>query len=67
MHIRSIAVVCGDKPCAVCSRCRGELFWGEEVWRLNGETVCSDCFADFARAELAPFCTILGQEDEEEG
>lgn len=64
MHIRSIAKVCGDKPCAVCSLCRRELFWGEEVWRLNGITVCSDCFADFARVELLPFCVILGEGEE---
>jgi formylmethanofuran dehydrogenase subunit E len=36
-----------------CDRC------GEEVessfYRVNGETICTDCFPEFARQEFAPY------------
>ena len=53
----------GERACAQCSRCDRELFFGEEIWRCNGETVCPDCFISFAHEQLSPFHTILGEEE----
>ena len=47
-----------DGVCACCDQCGGEIYTGEEYYRINGENVCEDCFCDFARTLLRPF--LLG-------
>ena len=49
-----------DGVCACCDQCGGEIYCGEEYYRINGENVCEDCFCDFARILLHPF--LLGGE-----
>lgn len=50
---------------AICTRCAQEIMAGETLWISGGETVCTDCFARFAREELRPLEHILGEEEEE--
>ena len=52
-------------PQAVCTLCAQEICAGECVWYRNGITVCTDCFARFAREELKSFEYILGEETAE--
>ena len=33
--------------CACCDQCGGEIYCGEEYYRINGENVCEDCFVDW--------------------
>lgn len=41
--------------CACCDRCGGEIYEGEGYYCINGEVVCEDCLADYARSLLAPY------------
>lgn len=50
---------------AQCSLCAQDIRAGERLWYRNGLTVCTGCFARFAREELRPFEQILGEEREE--
>lgn len=50
-----------EPVCACCDCCGGEIYTGEEYHCINGETVCSDCFPDFARSLLRPY--VRGGED----
>ncbi len=49
-------------PLAVCTLCAQEIRVGERLWYRSGKTVCTDCFAQFAREEFEPFAYILGEE-----
>lgn len=44
-----------EPVCACCDQCGGEIYGGEEYYFINGETVCENCFSDYARALLRPF------------
>ncbi len=46
----------------VCSLCGQAITIGEEYWYCNGSSICSDCLAEFARAELAPYRQTRGKE-----
>ena len=46
----------------LCTLCGQAVPEGEEYWYRNGEQVCPDCLADYARGELAPFRQIRGKE-----
>ena len=48
-----------------CTLCGQEIWQGEEYWYYNGNCVCGDCFADFAKAELAPWRHTRGEEEDE--
>lgn len=45
----------GSTVRAVCDLCGGEIYQEETFYRVDGETVCEDCVADYARGLLAPF------------
>ena len=51
------------QPGGVCSLCAQDIYIGEEMWRLNGQTVCRDCFPAFARILLQPYTLICGEEE----
>ena len=40
---------------AECDLCGGEIYRGRRYYRINGQTVCPDCLADYARAVFAGF------------
>lgn len=44
-----------DNVVSCCDQCGGEIYLGEEYHRINGESVCDDCFETFARQLLRPF------------
>ena len=44
-----------DQVLSCCDQCGGEIYFGEEYHRINGESVCDDCFETFARQLLRPF------------
>lgn len=48
----------------LCTLCGREITEGECYWYLNGQSVCSGCFCDFAKGELAPYRQIRGREGE---
>ncbi len=45
----------GSAVRALCDLCGGEIYWGEAFYRVDGETICVDCVADYARGLLAPY------------
>lgn len=40
---------------AECDLCGGEIYRGRRYYRINGQTVCPDCLADYARAVFTGF------------
>lgn len=36
----------GTPELPICDRCHQEIGWEEEVYSLDGEWVCSDCFEE---------------------
>lgn len=34
-------------PAAFCTECGGELYGGERVFVMDGETMCGECFKDW--------------------
>ncbi len=46
----------------LCTLCGREIVRGEIYWYCNGSTVCGGCLGTFARAELAPFRQVRGEE-----
>lgn len=32
------------RPADVCHQCQGELYSGEQVFLVDGDTLCKDCF-----------------------
>ena len=45
----------GGRTAAECDLCGGEIYRGRRYYRINGQTVCPDCLADYARAVFAGF------------
>lgn len=45
----------GSAIAALCHLCGGEIYRGEEYWRINAQAVCEGCLEDYARQALAPF------------
>lgn len=45
----------GSTVRTICDLCGGEIYWGEAFYCVNGETICEDCVAGYARGLLAPF------------
>ena len=41
-------------PAAACAQCGGELYRGDERWRLAGRTLCKECVVQLLLEELAP-------------
>ena len=62
LRFETLSTWLGERPLATCSFCARALYAGEGAWFCGGETACCDCFEIFARAQLAPFYTILGEE-----
>ena len=63
MRFPTLTYRLGEKPMKHCSFCGRALFPGAEVWQCSGEIACCGCFEPFAKAELAPFHTVLGEEE----
>ena len=36
-----------------CDQCGGEIYEGEEVYDIDGDTIHEDCLLDYAREHLA--------------
>lgn len=51
----------GSCQVSICDLCGGELYRGERYYRINGEVICRDCLAAYARQFFAPFA--CGEED----
>ena len=45
---------------AECEMCGGEIYRGEAYYYINGDAVCRDCLADYARRVFAPFVVKEG-------
>lgn len=45
----------GNAVRAVCDLCGSEIYEEEAFYRVNGENICDDCVADYARHLLARF------------
>ena len=53
-----------DVPVAGCDLCGGELYRDETAYRINGETICPDCLADYARQVFSLYTFTVGREAE---
>ena len=38
-----------------CELCGSDIGCGQEYYLLNGQVICEDCLADFARRYFAPY------------
>lgn len=45
----------GSAVRTVCDLCGREIYFDEIFYCVDGENICDDCVADYARRELAPF------------
>lgn len=50
----------GEIPAAYCTQCGGEIYRGEDYYRIDGQEVCTDCLAGFAE-EYFRFCRVEGE------
>lgn len=58
-------IVCAEDGSAVlgeCALCGGELYRGQICYDINGERICQDCLADYARQAFGGFAVRLGEE-----
>ena len=53
--VEVIYVDMDGKVTAECDLCGKEIYEGEEYYRINGESVCSDCLETYAIRLLTPF------------
>ena len=53
----------GEPEAALCALCAGELYRGEEFYRIDGQVVCPDCLPRFAEAYFG-LCRITGGSEE---
>mgnify|MGYP003593150123 CR=1 FL=1 len=53
--LRPSIIWCDQRTAAECDLCGGEIYRGRRYYRINGQTVCPDCLADYARAVFAGF------------
>lgn len=37
-----------ESPAACCTQCEGEIYPGEDYYRVDGRAVCTDCLPRFA-------------------
>ena len=51
----------GSRPAGECCLCGSELYRGEVCYVVNGEVICPDCLADYARQTFAPFRRLAGE------
>ena len=49
----------GDRAAAHCVCCSGEIYRGEDYFRIDGRAVCSDCLTAFAE-DYFRLCKITG-------
>ena len=49
---------------ACCSLCGMQLSPGDDVWYINGLTLCESCLAVFARQDYASHHRVCGEEGE---
>ena len=45
---------------AYCTQCKGEIYEGEDYYRVDGRAVCADCLGRFAEDYFGP-CRIHGR------
>lgn len=48
-----------ERPVAWCRYCRGEIYGGEDYYRVDGRAVCLDCL-DRLAADYFGLCRITG-------
>ena len=53
--LRRSIIWCDQRTAAECDLCGGEIYRGRRYYCINGQTVCPDCLADYARAVFAGF------------
>lgn len=41
-----------ERPAAVCERCQGEIYHGEDIYLWDGQWVCVDCLKALVTAML---------------
>lgn len=39
----------GDEPICKCTICDEEMFYGDAVYRIEGESICDGCIDDFIK------------------
>ena len=39
----------------ICALCGDTVYRGEDYYRINGQSFCTGCLEDFARAYFAPY------------
>lgn len=47
------------RTAAHCTQCKGEIYEGEDYYRIDGRAVCTDCLARFAEDYFGA-CRITG-------
>lgn len=53
----------GQAEAAFCTQCAGEIYPGEDYYRIDGQAVCADCLPAFAE-EYFGLCRITGGTEE---
>ena len=48
-------------PAGICALCGGELYGGEQGWRIRGRLLCRDCVVSWVLDELAPWREKIGE------
>lgn len=56
-----------QRPAGNCDRCRGEIYRGELYHRIDGFSICADCFLDFAFEYFAGCLVCCGVPAQEGG
>lgn len=51
----------GGEVTGVCSVCGGDIYRGEEYYRINGRSICPECLEDFARDYFRSFVCRGGE------
>ena len=64
MRIPRLCEEDGSRAAGRCTLCGEEIYAGQTVWRIGGETVCPGCFPEFARMWLAGYEITMGEETE---
>ena len=62
MRIPRLCEEDGSRAAGRCTLCGEEIYAGQTVWRIGGETVCPGCFPAFARMWPAGYEITLGAE-----
>lgn len=36
-----------EQPVMFCGNCNGDLYEGDTIYKIDGDTVCEECLADY--------------------